>query len=198
MRRLANFALLVLTACDSHPIRYQRTALQLPTGIDSYIPNKYVDTLAQPLLTGTDPVPTSVLTAVKNVMLTKIKTPADSLQQTREATYYINDSVTAFLVQAMVNQPRQYLDCIGLYKRNGNFDFYTHLLHLGSEAPPDISLSTEISQLNGTRREYQITYISRLMYPGKGRIKSHDRISFKDTLNQFLWYKLESGSHMPY
>ncbi|AHJ96928.1 hypothetical protein Hsw_1333 [Hymenobacter swuensis DY53] len=103
----------------------------------------------------------------------------------KEKTYPFGDEATTFVASAVVINPRKNIDFIGLY-RNENVDFFTEIRAFKDSTITDTSIG--ITKLEQVGKDYKITYVTRL----EG-IKKYSRISFRDTVAQLRWYKLEAG-----
>lgn len=164
---------------------YKKTRVHLPSRMDIYTSNEQVDSTAKPLKPDVLSVPFYISRGVETELARYTKGRIDRVYSLKEKSYHLNDTVNAFVMTAILTRPQETVDYVGIYKE-GNFDYQTSIVKFADSTAT--SAHTEITKLESGNKEFKVTYISQ----SDGH-KSVNRISFKDTLNQFLRYKLEFG-----
>jgi len=175
----------LLFGCDSEVKKYKRTAIRLPASRALYTSGESVDTLASPLDSVSDYLPHDITLQLESILANHASSNIKRVYTFKEKTYPFGDEATAFVASAILINPRKNVDFIGLY-RNDNVDFFTEIRAFKDSSTTDTS--TDITKLERVGKDYKITYVTRL----EG-IKKHSRISFRDTMAQLQWYKLEAG-----
>ncbi|RSK44235.1 hypothetical protein [Hymenobacter perfusus] len=184
------YILLMLTAsllfgCDSEVKKYKRTAIRLPASRELYTSGEAVDTVASPLDSVTDYLPRDITFQLESILARHVSGNIKRVYTFKEKTYPFGDEATAFVASAVLINPRKNIDFIGLY-RNDNVDFFTEIRAFKDSTITDTS--TDITKLERVGKDYKITYVTQ--WEG---LKKHSRISFRDTVAQLQWYKLEAG-----
>ncbi|WP_226269546.1 hypothetical protein [Hymenobacter pini] len=184
------YILLILTAgllfgCDSEVKKYKRTAIRLPASREVYTSGEAVDTVASPLDSVSDYLPRDITQQLESILASHAGGDIKRVYTFKEKTYPFGDEATAFVASAVLITPRKNVDFIGVY-RNDNVDFFTVIRAFKDSTITDTR--TDITKLEQVGKDYKITYVTRLE-----DIKTHSRISFRDTVAQLRWYKLEAG-----
>ncbi|MBT9393622.1 hypothetical protein KLP40_10655 [Hymenobacter sp. NST-14] len=172
-------------SCESEVSQYKRTAIRLPASREVYTSGEAVDTVASPLDSVSDYLPRDITQQLESTLASHAGGDIKRVYTFKEKTYPFGDKATAFVASAVLINPRKNVDFIGLY-RNDNVDFFTEIRAFKDSTTTDTSIG--ITKLEQVGKDYKITYVTRL----KG-IKKHSRISFRDTVAQLQWYKLEAG-----
>ncbi|WP_044001497.1 hypothetical protein [Hymenobacter swuensis] len=172
-------------SCESEVSKYKRTAIRLPASRELYTSGEAVDTLASPLDSVSDYLPRDITQQLESILSSYVDGDIKRVYTFKEKTYPFGDEATTFVASAVVINPRKNIDFIGLY-RNENVDFFTEIRAFKDSTITDTSIG--ITKLEQVGKDYKITYVTRL----EG-IKKYSRISFRDTVAQLRWYKLEAG-----
>lgn len=147
--------------------------------------NEAVDTLAKPMEISKNYLPKYIASNIESIVAKHVKGEIKRVFAFKEAMYQVDDKTGAFVASTILIKPRRNIDFIGVY-RNNNFDFLTEIYDVADSSAT--SSNTVISKIEITNKEYKITYITNM-----NNISKCSRASFKDTVGQLLWYKLEDG-----
>ncbi|RTQ47772.1 hypothetical protein EJV47_17785 [Hymenobacter gummosus] len=145
--------------------------------------SRQLDSLARPLEPTETYAPRLISLGIERELARHANGQIKRVYSLKEKTYRIDDSVSAFVVTAVLTKPLETLDFVGVYKP-GNFDFWTTIGHATDSLV--MPRPTEVTRLEGNRREYKVTFVTQ-----GGPYRMLSRISFKDTANQFMAYKME-------
>ena len=172
--------ILGLLSCESERL-YNRTSIPLPSNEAIYTFNSNIDSSMVNVKKYKSEIPHSIINHLMKNTENHIKRPLNDNDLIKKSNYKINDEISLFDVIIISENPILGHNYIGIYKI-GNFDYFT------STYADSISLdiNSEIIRFKETENEYLITY--KLIINGQ---ENFQRLTFRDTLNQLQWYKIE-------
>ena len=175
------FFTLLFTSCERTDKAYKRTSISLPSNQAIYTAGTEIDSISKELTPSAECIPKSILNYLTKNFEAQINKPISEEIKLEKANYQLDNGISIFEVTANSKEANFAANYVGIYK-NGNFDFFTSIYQDSVE----LDLELELTKFEQLDEEYLVTSKTVL----NGAI-NFQRMTFKDTLDQLLWYKIE-------
>lgn len=160
---------------------YKRTSIVLPSSQAIYIKGNNIDTLSNELIPYETLLPKPITQNIYENIESHLNKSTNNLSYLNKKVYAVSTDMNLFVVTAISENAKTGLNYIGIY-RNGNYDYFTSVY----EDSIGLEIDSKLIKFEEIKNEYLVTSVIEVQ-----NAKRYERLSFKDTSEQLLWYKLE-------